>query len=328
MTHDRPALIWHLDPRPISYESAVQVDEDDAGDVSVGPYVEKAADEWAPIRPEPRTLPDCVAFVDGVQRVEMRVIGDDEGRVIYGALSSLAVGTTFYRSGAGACEPGLPQRILALAGGGGDAGDMRVTVGRAILDFQPRNSHMPGFPGMYDALTSARREFETRLGEELVRSGCPLVIVDGRLNFQSSRSSMAIGLIKTMQKQYLQGAELAVLSQLTTATRSPIFAIERDRSVYSWYLRLADRNPIDHPWAGLVRLETLDALGIRGTIALADVISQHLPRFASTSQWDARAPQNLYPIAALEAVLRRRLGDHEFIRRGIQAHFHGMVTAA
>jgi len=321
-------VVWRLDPRPISYESAVQVDEDDAGDVRVGPYVEKTADEWAPIRPEGRTLPDCVAFVDGVQRVEMRVIGDDKGRVIYGALTSLAVGATFYRSGAGSCEPGSPERILALADGGGESGDMRVTVGRAILDFQPRNSHMPGFLGVYDALTSARRASETQLGEELVRGGCPIVIVDGRLNFQSSRSSMAVGLIKTMQKQYLQSAELAVLSRLTTGTRSPIFAIERDRSVYSWYLRLADRNPIDHPWAGLVRLETLDALGIHGAIALADVISQHLPRFASKPQWDARAPQNLYPIAALEAILRRRLGDHEFIRRGIQTYFHRVVASA
>jgi hypothetical protein len=328
MVQNRPTPIWRLDPRPISYESAVQVDEDDAGDVRVDPNVEKSADEWAPISPEPRTLPDCVAFVDGVQRVEMRVIGDAEGRVTYGALTSLAVGATFYRSGAGACEPGLPERILALAGGGTDTGEMRVTVGRATLDFQPRNSHMPGFPGMYDALTSARRECETRLGEELVGSGCPLVIVDGRLNFQSSRSSMAMGLIKTMQKQYLQGTALGVLTQLTTGSRSPIFVIERDRSVYSWYLRLADRNPVDHPWAGLVRLETLDALGINGAIALADVVTQHLPRFASTPQWDARAPQNLYPIAALESVLRRRLGDHELIRRGIQTHFHRLMSAA
>lgn len=321
-------LTLRLDPRPISYESAVQVEEDDAGDVRVDPYAEKPPGEWAPIQPEPRHLPDCVAFVDGVQRVEMRVIGDDDGRVVYGALTSLAVGTTFYKSGAGSCEPGQTERVLALADGGGDAGDMRVAVGRAELDFQPRSSHMTGFVGVYDALTSARRDAETRLGEELVRTGCPLVIVDGRLNFSSSRNTMAVGLIKTMQKQYLQNSELAVLSNLTTGTRTPIFAIQRDRSVYSWYVRLADRRPIDHPWAGLARLETTDALGIHGTTALADVTAQHLPRFASTPQWDARAPQNLYPIAALESVLRRRLGDHEFIRRGIQQHFHRMVTAA
>jgi hypothetical protein len=44
--------------------------------------------------------------------------------------------------------------------------------------------------------------------------------------------------------------------------------------------------------------------------------------------WDARAPQNLYPIAALEALLHHELGDHEWIRRHIDLHFHRLGVGA
>jgi hypothetical protein len=91
--------------------------------------------------------------------------------------------------------------------------------------------------------------------------------------------------------------------------------------VYSWYLRLANRRAIDHPWAGLVRIETSDAVGLTPAVQLADVTTQHLPDFASSPIRDPRAPQNLYPIGALEDRLRRQLGDADFIRRHIEMHF-------
>jgi hypothetical protein len=54
-------------------------------------------------------------------------------------------------------------------------------------------------------------------------------------------------------------------------------------------------------------------------IALANVTQRVLGRFASEEYKDARAPQNLYPIAGLEKHLRHRLGDQAFIYRALRA---------
>jgi hypothetical protein len=43
-----------------------------------------------------------------------------------------------------------------------------------------------------------------------------------------------------------------------------------------------------------------------------------LVRFASTEYKDARAPQNLYPIAGLERELRRRLGEPNMLYRALR----------
>jgi hypothetical protein len=319
-------LALRLDPRPINYESAIQVEEDDGPDADVDPYVE--ATDWVPITPEPRALPDAVAFVDGVQRVEMRVIGDENGRMVYGALASVSVGAVFHTEGRARTESRLPDRVLALSDGGSGPASLAVECGPTKLHFEVTNSSTTGLAGVIDALNSARGGAETRLGTQLLDAGYPLVIMDGRLNFDWPRTSVAVvGLVKTMQKQYLDGAQLHVLSQIGCGQRTPLFRIARDRPVYSWYTRLANSRPFDHPWTGLVRLETPDSAGIHATVQLADVISQHLPRFASNSAWDARAPQNLYPVAALESLLRHELGDHEWIRRHIEVHFHRQGVA-
>ena len=53
-------------------------------------------------------------------------------------------------------------------------------------------------------------------------------------------------------------------------------------------------------------------------VALADLSQAMLPRFASAEYKDARAPQNLYPIAGLERELRRRLGDPRLLYRALR----------
>ena len=70
--------------------------------------------------------------------------------------------------------------------------------------------------------------------------------------------------------------------------------------------------------SGVVRVE-LPGLGDADSAALrADVITAALPRFASEAHKDARAPQNLYPIAGLERELRRRLGDAKLLDRALR----------
>jgi hypothetical protein len=132
---------------------------------------------------------------------------------------------------------------------------------------------------------------------------------------------MVIGLVKTVHKRYLEPAQAQVIAKLPPKFRTPIFRIGRDRPVYSWYIRLAQTRPIDHPWSGVVRIETLESIGIEAAVRLADLTACHLPEFASSPVHDPRAPQNLYPIGGLENELRHSLGDHEWIRRHIEMHF-------
>jgi hypothetical protein len=60
------------------------------------------------------------------------------------------------------------------------------------------------------------------------------------------------------------------------------------------------------------------ALPVTDAVALADSVTVMLPRFASEPHKDARAPQNLYPIGALERALRRRLGDPGVLYRALR----------
>ena len=86
---------------------------------------------------------------------------------------------------------------------------------------------------------------------------------------------------------------------------------------WSWYVRLP--GTIAHPLAGIVRCETAGDLSLTAAAALADRSARSLPRFASAAHKDARAPQNLYPIAGLERSLRARLGDQGLLLRALRS---------
>jgi hypothetical protein len=69
----------------------------------------------------------------------------------------------------------------------------------------------------------------------------------------------------------------------------------------------------------VVRLEASADLTRPNVIQLADLSTITLPRFASTSYKDSRAPQNLTPIAGLERRLRGMLGDQRLLLRSLTA---------
>jgi hypothetical protein len=86
---------------------------------------------------------------------------------------------------------------------------------------------------------------------------------------------------------------------------------------HSWYLRLPCRPGA--PWAGVVRLECGADLDRATVVGLAAATQALLPRYAGVAYKDARAPQNLHPIAGLERELRRRLGDPRYLYRHLQS---------
>jgi len=319
-------LTLRLDPWTPTYESALQIDEDETGhQPAVDPFVE--TNDWRAREPQFVERPETIAFVDGVQRVEMRVIGDRDGKTVYGAFASVAVGAVFARKGGSTVAAETPLRLLALADGETHPA-VSVPCGETTLEFRSHPTAASGLSGVQEAVQSARREAEIALGERLDEQGHEMVVVDGRLNWQPKRKAMVIGLIKTIHKRYLDDEQAGVIATLQPKTRTPLFRIGRDRAVYSWYLRLTEGRAIDHAWAGVVRVETLETIGIEAAVRLADLTACHLPTFASDSMHDPRAPQNLYPIGGLEDQLRHSLGDPEWIRRHIEMHFAREIAAA
>ena len=78
-----------LDPWAAEYEGSIQVADDEEGaDVDVA--VESSS--WAAIAPPPAARPRQVAFVDGVRRVEHRLLVSDGERTVFGLLGSYGVG--------------------------------------------------------------------------------------------------------------------------------------------------------------------------------------------------------------------------------------------
>src|ERR1700730_14977067 len=94
----RMPLTPRLDPWTPTYESAVPLCDDAPGAPTAGPpFVE--TEDRRPMLPQFVDRPRTIAFVDGVQRIEMRVIGDHDGKMVYGAFASVAVGAVFVREG-------------------------------------------------------------------------------------------------------------------------------------------------------------------------------------------------------------------------------------
>jgi hypothetical protein len=144
--------------------------------------------------------------------------------------------------------------------------------------------------------------------------GADLLVVDGPLR-NRRQLPRTIGYVKTQQKQYLPAALTAVVTSLRPTQRTPVFQLGTVWGGWSWYLRLPGASGA--PWSGIVRIECSPDLTPAEAIELADLSSATLPRFASSSYKDPRAPQNLVPIAGLERRLRGMLGDARVLHRAL-----------
>jgi uncharacterized protein len=317
-------LQLRIDPWATEYGSAIRTDEeDDESAAEVNPFVETT--DWQPVTPAPVPRPDAILFVDGVQRIEARVLAELDGVLTYGAFASIAVGAVRATVDSTAVVRTNVARVLALTGTA--AGEpVAVSCGSAELTFAPYWSTRQGYLGVAEAIDSKRRELERELGQALVAEGEPLVVLDGRLRLFPTQETAVVGLAKTIHRQYLPSQQATLLPQLGPSQRCPIFTIEQQGSLYSWYVRLASGRRIDHPLAGFVRLETPAAIGLAEAVRLADQTAVCLPSFASTPERDSRAPQNLLPIGGLEVQLRHDMGDHTWVRRSIESHLY--ATAA
>jgi hypothetical protein len=142
-----------------------------------------------------------------------------------------------------------------------------------------------------------------------------LIVVDGPLR-GALEQQCRVGYVKTHHVSYLPDEIEGVVGKLAPGQRTPLFLTLGRWGRFCWYVRLP--GGVGHAWAGVVRCETTADCEVGAAVKVADIVTKALPRFASVSHKDPRAPQNLYPIAGLERDLRRRLGDPALLYRDLR----------
>jgi len=299
-----------VDPWDPAYGATVEGDVAES-EAPVVVDIECAPRDWAPRRPPPGTVaPDALVFVDGVRRLEARTWVDDAGG------GSVAGIFASYAAGAVRCD-GRARIVDVVVGRGVYApstalADVDTRAGRfaahRAADARPESL-------MY-AVHSDMSETEVRVAEQARRRGNELLLLDGPLR-KRAHVPDAVGIVKTHHVRYLPPELDPIVAALAAGERTPVFRVDAQPfSRQSWYVRLP--GPAGGAWSGIVRCEATGALAPAAVVDLADRVTLALPGFASEPHKDARAPQNLYPIAGLERELRRRLGDPAVIYRALR----------
>jgi hypothetical protein len=304
-----------IEPWAVEYGAPVEAEALAPTEAVVDDAVELKPDAWRPLRPDAATgAPDRVAFVDGVRRIDARVwITDDDGAPRPGLLASFAAGVACCEGTAAGIESVEVRRALFARA---PAPDLETRAGRYGVIAVPTDEP----DQLANELQQRMRHLEREIAEWARNAGgdgrTTLVVLDGPLSAGQNLPG-AVGYVKTHHVSYLDAGPARTIGALTAGERSPMFVTRTTWSRWSWYVRLPAEP--GHPWAGVVRCEASTEVPLEEAQRLADRTALALPRFASAPHKDPRAPQNLYPIAALERELRRRLGDAAWVYRALRS---------
>jgi hypothetical protein len=301
--------------------------------------VELPAFAWRPLDPDPGAPePARTLFVDGVRRIDAIGWGDPgtgpDGTPTMGLFASWAAGVV-------CCGPDGARLLAAevhrgLFSGAARVEDVPTSAGRYLGARVPLSAGSPPPAQQLSQAVQARMRAAEVSVSQAARTGLSetgtgvgavaddLLVVDGPLHGRT-HLPRTLGYVKTHDTYYLPAEQHRVVSALAAGQRTPVFGLA-DR--FSWYLRLPEASGA--PWAGVVRVECAadrevagpsagsTAGSVAGAVALADRSAPSLCRYASAEYKDARAPQNLVPIAGLERQLRRRLGDQALLHRAVR----------
>jgi hypothetical protein len=254
-----------------------------------------------------------LAFVDGVRRIEARLVITAGARVLHGAIGSHGVGVVNVNDGRAEFGELRIGRVLIF--GGGEHPGSALSLGPG-LTYEPISVAEDDPDAPIRGLHAEMRQSEERFANALA-TGNLLVVADGPLNISQPGGGRVVGFVKRLFRLYVPPEQLAVVRQLSAGARSPVFLIRSAGrfSRYSWFVRLAAPLRMESEFTGIVRLEVAETVGATAAVSLADAITSWLPRFVPSRTRDPRAPQNLVPIGALEQHLRHQLGDARLIQR-------------
>lgn len=295
----------------MGFEAAV---EDDSP-AAVDPFVER--DDWTTSLPAGPPSEGPVWFVDGVRRVEVRLLADQEARRAPGLFGSFAVGAVRC-DGRASFDQHRVGRAVVL-GGGLQPERVEVAVGGMALAYEPVSE--PG--GEPDRplwrLQQLMRQAEASLAAMVAGDEGRIVLVDGPLTLRDPTACPVVGVVKRHARTYLGLEHEALIARLGPGERTPLFGLgipDQPVERYAWYTRLV---PWQLPWhdhAGVVRCEVPAGLGVERAVEVAGRVTGLLPSFAGRAS-DPRTPQNLVPVAGLESWLRHRMGHAGIVRRAL-----------
>jgi len=289
-----------------SYSAGLDPTEGDTAPVDVA--VEGV--DWGPVTPAAGAGGE-LAFIDGAQQIEawLTITTPGDAHALPGAAFAVAAGAVIVAPGRTATITGLTvhrgvvtvgDRLLHLAPVGGYSWESRCEAAQEAT-------------GIARRVGEARQQLELTLAETIAHPD-RLLVLDGRLSFIRDAAGPIVGAIKSHHRMYLPPEEARVVVGLAVGQRTPLFAIGDDR--LSWYQRLPGVG--DAGWAGILRGEVARSVGVQEARRLADRAAAELPHFAGRPHRDPRAPQNLAPIAGLEARLRHRMGDRRLALRAVR----------
>jgi hypothetical protein len=271
---------------------------------NVDPGVELRPEEWRPLLPDADPVAD-VLFVDGVRRVDATLwISQPPDFPGFALAATYAAGAVRCERRALIEESRVERGLFTSA----PAEPVDTVVGR----YEVKSTKGTTSEELWLGIQQRMGDLEAVVSHAAGDAG--LVIVDGPLSHARDIEN-AVGYVKTQKVQYLPLELRQVLISLPAGYRTPLFLTTTSWSRFSWYIRLANHSG---PAGGLVRCEIDADVSAAEAARTATKVTATLPRFASQSHKDPRAPQNLYPIGGLERELRHRLGDRELATRALR----------
>ena len=201
-----------IDPWAVDYggetPTEFQPDAEDAPELDLN--IEQDVATWAPITPPGAPSSQPLSFVDGVRRMEARLVVTRHGRTVHGALGAYGVGVVECREGRATFAEERLGRVAIFG-----AGEMPP----AALALAPSLHYLPRSVAEDDAdapLRGLHGEMRTAEGE-LARAHAAagrIVIADGPLNIGESTRGHVVGFVKRLFKLYLPPEQLPVLAAL------------------------------------------------------------------------------------------------------------------
>jgi hypothetical protein len=168
-----------VDPWEVDYGSEKPLeplDDKPAEDIVLD--VELPADRWAPLNPGPVDAPERLYFVDGVRRLETRLVVNNNGQLLHGGFGSFAVGCVEVRPGrASFGEKDLGREVIL---GSGHRLPQDVAV-RSNLIYGARSAHEVEPDAPLRTIQANMRRAEFRLARRLTDLAGTLVVTDGPL---------------------------------------------------------------------------------------------------------------------------------------------------